>query len=160
MVNKPLFRAEQGRGFTLIELMVSLAISMMLMLLAVPFSMAWMDSARQLQARGDLVDAVGRAKGWALRNGGTEPRTWGESVARLRFSAGLLTVENAADDAVIWSAQLPASVSLRLQGTSNAFTCNAYDSRGVAIAEAGCDQAASRLAVTIANREDLNVEIL
>ena len=56
------------RGFTLIELMVTLAILAMLLLMAAPLAADWVHGARTLQARGTLVQGFENAKALALRN--------------------------------------------------------------------------------------------
>ena len=53
MVKVPPLRT---RGFTLIELVVTLAIMVLLLLMAVPLATDWTYSARTLQARGTLVE--------------------------------------------------------------------------------------------------------
>ena len=53
MVRVPPLRT---RGFTLIELVVTLAIMVLLLLMAVPLATDWTYSARTLQARGTLVE--------------------------------------------------------------------------------------------------------
>lgn len=152
----------KSRGFTLIELMVVLLISAILMMMAVPFTIAWMDSSRQLQARGDLTDAIGRVKAVALRNDGQAG--WNAAAARIRYEpvASMLTVE-AGNGNTLWSAQMPRAVEL-LAGTGAGavdFVCAAYNSRGIPIStEAGCDQVANNLVVRIEGREDLNVDLL
>lgn len=152
-------RPVAGRsGFSLIELMIGLAIAALLSLVAVPFTMAWMDSNRQMQARNYVVDAVGRAKALALRNG--SGRAGNAPVARIRLSGDLLGVENAASGDVLWSATLPRGVQLMLSDGLTPFNCTALNNRGLPVVPGGCDQAASRLVVKIADQENLDVELL
>ena len=61
------------RGFTLIELMVTLAILAMLLLMAAPLAADWVHGARTLQARGTLVQGFAHAKALALRNPCADP---------------------------------------------------------------------------------------
>ncbi|HIY70380.1 MAG TPA: prepilin-type N-terminal cleavage/methylation domain-containing protein [Candidatus Luteimonas excrementigallinarum] len=55
-------------GFTLVELMITLAIASLLLLASMPFGMQWTDNNRQLQARGVLWEATGEARARAMRN--------------------------------------------------------------------------------------------
>lgn len=57
-----------GRGLTLIELMVTLAVLAFLLLLGVTLGSDWVHSAHTQQARSDLEQGWGLAKALALRN--------------------------------------------------------------------------------------------
>lgn len=146
------------RGFTLIELMVGLALSAMLALLAVPFTMSWMASARQIQVRGDLADAVGRAKALALRN--AAERTPGEAVARVRVVDGSIEVWDVADAVRVWSAAVPSDVRLRLADRTTDYACTSFNSRGWPIDDGTCRQIDPRLALMVEGQETLDVELL
>lgn len=146
------------RGFTMIELMVGLALSSFLALLAIPFTMAWLDSARQMQARGDLADAVGRAKSLALRNEKSLPAD--EAAARLVLESGVIQVRDP-DDEIVWSSALPRGVALRNYGDTADYKCSAYNSRGWLIDAGGdCTDTTARMKVKIAGQENLDVELL
>ena len=146
------------RGFTMIELMFGLALSSFLAMLAVPFTMRWLDSARQLQARGDLADAVGRARALALRNEKTLPA--GVAAARLIVENDVIEVRDS-DDEVVWSSALPRGVALFQLDESTAYACSAYSSRGWLIDDgADCTNTESRLWVMVDGQEKLDVELL
>lgn len=81
MVRVPPLRT---RGFTLIELVVTLAIMVLLLLMAVPLATDWTYSARTLQARGTLVEGFAQAKALALRNPCAAPNATGTHAATLR----------------------------------------------------------------------------
>ncbi len=72
------------RGFTLIELVVTLAIMALLLFMAVPLATDWTYSARTLQARGTLVEGFAQAKALALRNPCAAPNDTGTHAATLR----------------------------------------------------------------------------
>lgn len=72
------------RGFTLIELVVTLAIMALLLFMAVPLATDWTYSARTLQARGTLVEGFAQAKALALRNPCAAPNGTGTHAATLR----------------------------------------------------------------------------
>lgn len=124
------------RGFGLIELMVTLAIIAGLAMLPIPFSARWMDSDRQLQARGQLVEAVGLARSLSLRNAASAAR--GTPVTCLRLVGnGVLEVATLASGqacpaggTVVWRVQLQGPVTLAETGTGTPFRCVAFDSRG------------------------------
>lgn len=145
-------------GFTLVELMFSLAIALILMMLCVPFGVAWMDGARQLQAKGELIDAVGRAKSIALRNG--NGRASGEVVSRVVVDGDVLSVRNEHDGATLWSAPLPRDVSVATED-DQPFVCAAFDSRAMSIVDsAGACTLSQHLVVRVASRDEINVELL
>lgn len=81
MVKVPPLRT---RGFTLIELVVTLAIMALLLFMAVPLATDWTYSARTLQARGTLVEGFAQAKALALRNPCAAPNGTGTHAATLR----------------------------------------------------------------------------
>ncbi|MEN1941736.1 prepilin-type N-terminal cleavage/methylation domain-containing protein [Luteimonas sp. MJ174] len=124
-----------GRGFSLVELMVTLAIMAALAMLAMPFGARWMDSDRQLQARGLLTEGVGQARALSLRNPLGLAR--GAPVACLRLAADSLlevarldTGEDCAGGAVVWTGQLNPAITLAEPGTGTPFHCVAFDGRG------------------------------
>ena len=139
------------RGFTLIELMVTLAILAMLLLMAAPLAADWVHGARTLQARGTLVQGFENAKALALRNpcaigsGGTVV-TFKASVQDGRIalqsllegdssSCGFLEDFAQLDKTMPQQMLLPAGVSLQLGGqpvTSAAPRQVTIDSRGMA----------------------------
>jgi prepilin-type N-terminal cleavage/methylation domain-containing protein len=67
----------QHRGFSLIELMITVMILGLLMLVGVPFTAGWIHSAQVNEVRALVVQGYGQAKAAAVRNPlgqqGTEP---------------------------------------------------------------------------------------
>ena len=119
------------RGFTLIELMVTLAILAMLLLMAAPLAADWVHGARTLQARGTLVQGFENAKALALRNPGADPNATGTPAAaaleaKIEGTTVTLNVlaQGGSGCALLgarpnpqWTARLPDGVGLTLNGT-------------------------------------------
>ncbi len=137
------------RGFTLIELMVTLAILAMLLLMAAPLAADWVHGARTLQARGTLVQGFENAKALALRNPCADPNATGTPAAaaleaKIEGTTVTLNVlaQGGSGCALLgarpnpqWTARLPDGVGLTLNGTllttsSTPLTVN-LDNRGL-----------------------------
>lgn len=171
-----MIRSRSGRGFTLVELMVGIALMAMLLLLAMPFTRDWVDGNRQMQARGVLWEAIAQARAIALRN----PSAVADNAmlaSSLQINGTLLEVTAANSSTVLWSGNVPGSAVLKLAGTSDfagvasfnassneAFACLAFNSRGQHLAAApGCLQAnasLSRIAIGLNDQEPLYVDML
>jgi len=95
-----------SRGFTLVELLVVVAIVAVLMLVTVPYGGTWVRSAKLSVAKGELTQAHGFAKGAAFRN------QWA-------------AVNTDSKGNVIWSAQLDSSVSITQNATR--LSCMCFD---------------------------------
>ena len=155
-------------GFSLIELMVTVAIAGLLAALALPFGAQWMASDRQLRARGHLVEAVGHARSLALRNPAGLPR--GVPAVCVRLAGQLLEVTQLATGqacpaagAVVWEAQLDARIHLAEAGTGTAFRCVAFDSRGAPASAALAPECSVAPRVVVEGRtpsEALHVDLL
>jgi hypothetical protein len=148
--------------------MVTLAIVAALAMLALPFGARWMDSDRQLQARGLLTEGVGQARALSLRN--PLGLAGGAPVACLRMGAANLlevtrlgTGDDCGAGTVVWAGRIGHAITLAEPGTGTPFRCVAFDSRGAyaepALAPA-CTQVA-RLRVTGGDpAEALDVDLL
>ncbi|UVE17290.1 prepilin-type N-terminal cleavage/methylation domain-containing protein [Pseudomonas sp. LS44] len=130
-------------GFSLIELMITIALIGLLAMLAGPFTISWSNSAQVRDAEGVLSQGIARAKAHALRN------RYGvidaQPVAALCLDPNRrLSLHEAASadspascsSAQIWSAQLPAQVSVQTAGAT--FSCLAFDSKAMVLASGGC----------------------
>jgi len=182
-------RAPLPGGFTLIELMVTLAIMAMLLLAAAPFTLDWADGTRQMRARSNLLEGVGQARALAMR----DPYRCGPAggaVAKLAYAADTQTLrvfmraraggECAAgwEDAPVWQGRITSSGGLALHAVatpscpastqlppvpagSPAFSCAAYDSRGRQVAESGCaSQDQTCVAIAVGRQEPVYVDLL
>lgn len=153
MVTRP-----RTAGFTLIELMIGIAIMALLLLTAAPFTSAWVDGARQMRARSTVIEAVGQARALAMRN--PDAAAAGEPVAAVLYQAdanALCVVTRSAGPGAAWRADscLAAGKDCRDEKAGKAadgvswlgcianpgrelvmkvdaidFLCVAYDSRG------------------------------
>jgi type IV pilus assembly protein PilA len=56
------------KGFTLIEILITISLLALIILVAAPFSGSWVGDARVLETEGQLTQAMGKAKAAALRN--------------------------------------------------------------------------------------------
>jgi len=123
------------RGFSLVELMVVVAVMALLGLLSAPMTQGWSDSAQLRQAEGRIDQGLGMARALALRN--RYGIVDGQPVALLCLSsANLLTVHAAEDEDTpatcdstsSWQSQVPSRVSVLHDGSD--FSCLGFDSHG------------------------------
>ena len=178
---------KRAAGFTLIELMVTVAIMAVLALAGMPFAKSWMESNRQMQVRNLLWEGIAQSRAVALRNpGGT---TAGPAARLERTGVGVLQVAcvdgvaadgaaipcvpdpDANPDRVVWkSVVLPGgdTSTLHLASAANVidaadWTCVAFDNRGHrVVAGADCATAAGtpRIAIRFNDQEPLYVDLL
>ena len=148
------------RGFSLVELMVTVAVIAILAALALPAAATWASGARQAEARGELVEALGRARALAIRN--PDGRAARQAAAMVRLRGDTLQVVRVANGAVTWEADLDRGVALRDDG-GVAFGCVAFDSRGLRpdpATAAGCTWAPVVRVHVEGRREPVDVELL
>ncbi|MNO43262.1 Fimbrial protein precursor [compost metagenome] len=135
-------------GFSLIELMIVVALIGILVGLAAPFTSTWTDSAQVREAEGLLNQGIGRAKAIALRN--RFGMIDSQASALLCLSQdNLLSLHEAASagseascaSPQTWSAQLPRRVALQNDGAD--FDCLALDARALPLGKNGCSTSQS-----------------
>lgn len=154
----------RNSGFTLIELMVTIAIAGMLLFIGAPLSKAWTDSAHQRDAAGLLSQGISRAKATALRNpGGAQEEAPAAALCRsgqvlkLFSIADTQSISCSATANILWTAQLPTSVALQAGGTDIA--CVAFNSRGLPVV-GGNACTTSSIDVTAGSESAFNVPII
>ncbi len=133
------------RGFTLVELLVTLTITSLVLLASAPYLSDWTYSRQIKDANSKLLSAYGMAKALALRNP--------EAVPAAAPAAGIKVVTGASTRALyvckgdpasaacatgganmLWSADFPAAISMTLGGssvTSGSAVTLAINNRGV-----------------------------
>lgn len=160
-------------GFSLIELMITVALVAVLAVAAMPFAQSWMDGNRQLQVRSRLLMGVAQARALALRNPNGFISTSGtpQESARLYYDTSSRTFRVAgrkddgtgpADDAVVWQSIAPTgNVSLLLASTETAFACVAFDTRGRLFGTGTCalPTGVRQVAVKVGSLEPLYVDL-
>lgn len=135
------------RGFSLIELLVVLALLGFLLSLAVPFASSWSNQSKLQDAAQLLQQGIGRTKALALRNEyGIRPRLEGNirvdktvailclasTTPRLNIYTATMSAEAATcSGTAAWSAELPQA--LAITNADKNFTCLALNSRGLPI---------------------------
>ena len=176
--------ARRPAGFTLIELMVGIAIMALLLLAAAPYTLDWVDGTRQLRARSNLLEAVGQARALAMRNPraltadqaveGAAAVVYDNAthtlwvVARTSDGSGWDAFGAAGD----WRGQIanPASLALAGGAADDAadFVCAAFDTRGALVDSsyegAACTApaagAAASVFIKVGSQEAMDVALL
>ena len=131
--------SRRQRGLSLIELMVTLAISGLLMVSAGNLTSSWIASSRVNSALAVMTQGVARARAIALRNPGGVAN--GSSAAILCVSNGTVRLFAATrspqaaascqSSGGLWTAALGNSASVQVNGS--ALTCLAFSNRGMPI---------------------------
>ena len=161
-------------GFSLIELMITVALVAVLAVAAMPFAQSWMDGNRQLQVRSRLLMGVAQARALALRNPNGFISTSGtpQESALLHYDTSSRTFRlagrqadgtwPAADAVAPWQSIAPTgNVSLLLASTETAFACVAFDTRGRLFGTGTCalPTGVRQVAVKVGSLEPLYVDL-
>ena len=135
-------------GFTLIELVVTLAIMGILAAAGLPFAKSWMDGTRKLHAAGSLIEATGQARAIAMRNPNALDAA--QALAAVVYDSESQTLSvmrsNGSTWEAVWNGRVASAgssikIELKEIGTSSqaTFTCMAFNSRGIPVAATGVD---------------------
>jgi prepilin-type N-terminal cleavage/methylation domain-containing protein len=132
------------RGFTLIEVMIVVAIFALIVLVAAPLSGGWIRESDLVTAEAQLTEAIGRAKAAALRNG--RAATDENPVAAVcRSDSNLLTVIEGTAAAApscaptgnqIWQAQLSSHVTVEVDSSN--LSCLCFSNKGQLTTAGAC----------------------
>lgn len=114
---------KQTSGFTLVELMITVALIGLLATIAAPYTVQWFQDAQVRQAANLLESAYGRARATAQRNpeGATESDP--AAVLKLTNSAvlvcsGAAASCNAGSSHLLWQAAITDGVTLTVNGSA------------------------------------------
>ena len=128
-------------GFTLIEIIIAIAVTSALLLMGIPLTTDWIDSTQVNNAAANLKSAAAQAKSAALRN--SKNITMGSVANSLCFDAttqkltvvhGTCATASTAD--LIFTYSIANGVSIKTGG--NNFECISFDSAGLVIPSADC----------------------
>lgn len=154
----------RNQGFTLVELMVTLAVFGILLFMGVPLTRAWVDSSYQREAAGQLQQGLSRARATALRNqGGVIDAGPAAVLCRSGQTLNLFSVAKggaincSASSGALWTSSLPGSPTLTASGST--VTCVAYNSRGLPV-EGGSSCAVNTIAVVVGSEGALDVPLI
>lgn len=124
-------------GFSLIEMLVAISISVLALLAAAPLTGSWVDGAKVNETLGLLQQAYARTKAVAQRN---SLGMTGDSVAASFCRAGNaiyiyagLQVGACGDGAFVWQGRIPGDSATLIQNGGSTFSCFAMNSRAQSV---------------------------
>ena len=123
-------------GFTLVEILVVLTLTVVGFLVAAPFTTAWVDSSRVVEARAALQQAYTQARAIALRNGAG---AIGDAPAALMcMASGTLFVHQGipagCGTAPAWRQAVPGGAGTSMTLAGQALGCVAFANTGRTVA--------------------------
>lgn len=126
-----------NRGFTLVELMVTLVILVLLLMTAVPLTQSWINSASVMETKTLLQQAYGRTRGLALANpAGISDGSASAYLCVLNSKIYVQPISAATcGTGSVWSGDIKASASITVgtTGTTN-FICMGLSNLGLPVA--------------------------
>jgi prepilin-type N-terminal cleavage/methylation domain-containing protein len=138
-------------GFTLIEVVVVMALTAMLLVLSVAFGMQWANSAAVSTGQGVVEHAYSMAKATALANPGASTGTAAASIVCFTTTQVSVYAGGACSGSAVWSGALPSGVAVLFGSPTPSATANCIalsDAATVVVpASSGCT-ASSQYAVS------------
>lgn len=142
---------KQHSGFTLIEIMIVIALIAFLALTVSPIGGSWVRSADVQKTEGNLTEAIGRAKAGALRN---PSGVVGElPVTAICISDNLVVLQSTDNNPPnctglvgrqLWRTTLDAGVQITASSTSTeAISCACFNNKGLLSSSDTCSSCAS-----------------
>lgn len=123
-------------GFTLVEILVVLTLTVVGFLVAAPFTAAWVDSSRVVEARAALQQAYTQARAVALRNG--EGAIGDAPAAVMCMASGTLFVHQGVPagcgTAPLWRQAVPGGAATAMTLGGQAVGCVAFANTGRMVA--------------------------
>jgi Tfp pilus assembly protein FimT len=116
-------------GFTLVEILVVLTLTVVGFLVAAPFTAAWVDSSRVVEARAALQQAYTQARAVALRNG--EGAIGDAPAAVMCMASG---VPAGCGTAPLWRQAVPGGAATAMTLGGQAVGCVAFANTGRMVA--------------------------
>lgn len=152
-----------SRGFTLIELMITITLFALLLVVGVPLTQSWTNSAYQRDAAGLLKQGLSRTKSIALRNQGkvqdTAPAAVlclsGQSLKLLSLTSGQ-SIDCTVTTPILWSTPLPAAAVIQVANVNLA--CVAFNNRGFPVSSGSCTT--GTIQVTAGSEAAVNVPLI
>jgi|SRR5450830_444288 len=152
-----------SRGFTLIEMMITITLFGLLLLVGVPLTQSWANSGYQRDAVGLLKQGISRAKSIALRNQGTVHDSApaavlcrsGQNLKLFSLTTGQ-TIDCTATTQILWSTPLPNAAVIQVASVDLA--CIAFSNRGFALSNGSCTT--GTIQVTAGSESAINVPLI
>ncbi|MFO1369884.1 MAG: prepilin-type N-terminal cleavage/methylation domain-containing protein [Marinagarivorans sp.] len=127
-------------GFTLVEILIAVALIATLAFAVVPLGTSWTTSAESVNTKGVLSQAISRAKSTALRNGNKISETnavtavcLSSGKVEVREASGTVTSAHCASNggSATWSNKI--GTTLTIKNNSQALSCMCFSSKGLLV---------------------------
>ncbi|MEB0150624.1 prepilin-type N-terminal cleavage/methylation domain-containing protein [Pseudomonas sp. CCC2.2] len=152
-----------SRGFTLIEVMITITVLGILLFVGVPLTQAWSNSGYQRDAAGLLKQGISRTKAMALRNpGGVQNAAPAAALCRSGQTLKLfsITIGQSIDCSlttnILWRSSIPTTASIQASGVD--VKCIAFNNQGLPLSVNSCTT--TTIQVTAGSENAVDVPII